>query len=116
MLYGYTVIVENAVRVSERPQADGTYATSTGSSPARAFVKDPYSAAVLSRPGGVNGQIGAPSYSTIQRYYNQYELTVRTFDDAKHEYTDGHVNRDSFTVLAAPATGFLVTNILAPEA
>jgi hypothetical protein len=113
-LYGYTVVVENCVRVSERPYADGTHlASTTGSAPTRAFRKSGTSAIVCSRPGGMDGQMGAPNWSTFQRYYFQQEMKVQVFDEAKHEYTDGHVVRDGYTALASPASGFLVTNILA---
>lgn len=112
-LYGYTLVVENCVRVSERPKADGSLAAITGSSPARAFRKDYRSAVICSRPGGLDGVMGAPNFSTFQRYYFQTEMKVAIFDDAKHELTDGHVSRDGYSALAAPASGFLVTNILA---
>lgn len=113
MLYGYRVIVENAVRVRERPKAAGTLASTTGSPPAaRDFVKSDTSAIICSRPGGLDGQMGSPSFSTFQRYYFETEMKVQIFDEPKHEYTDGHVTRDGKTVLAAPASGFLVTEIL----
>lgn len=115
-LYGYTVIVENAVRVSERPQADGDLAARTGDPAPRRFVKAFDSAIICSRPGGLDGQAGAPNYSTFQRYwYGVGEVKLQIFDDAKHEYTDGHVVRDGKSVLAAPASGFLVQEILAAE-
>lgn len=113
-LYGYDVVVETAVRVSERAQADGDAAALTGSPAPRRFIKDFSSAVVLSRPGTLDGEIGAPNYSTLQRYYNQSELKIQIFDDAKHEYTDGHIVRDGVTKLAAPATGYLIRNILSP--
>ncbi len=91
-------------------------AATTGSPAPRRFIKSFNSAAIVSRPGGVDGEIGAPNYSTLQRYYTGSEMKVQVFDEAKHEYTDGHVVRDGVSKLAAPATGFLVTNILDPEA
>lgn len=112
-LYGYSVIVETAVIVTERAQADGDLASIEGDPAPRRFLKDFSSAVVLSRPGKVDGEIGAPNYSTVQRYYVDSEMKLQIFDDAKHEYTDGHVVRFGTTKLAAPATGFLVENILA---
>lgn len=114
MLYGYKVVVENAVRVSESPQDDDTLAsTSGGASAPRRFVKSFDSAVILSQEG-VDGEIGAPNYSTVQRYFVEKEIAVEIFDDSKHQYTDGHVVRHGTTHLAAPATGFLVTDILDP--
>lgn len=115
MLYGWEVVVETAVRVSERAQADGDTALTTGSPAPRRFVKNNTDVIVCSRPGGISGQIGAPNYSTFQRYHKGAEMTLKTFDDAKHEYTDGHVNRHGVTKLAAPATGFLITAAFSPE-
>jgi hypothetical protein len=118
-LYGYTTVVETAVIVSERAESETTVgahqAATTGSPAPRRFVKSFDSAIVASRPGGIDGTLGAPNFSTIQRYYVGSELKVKIFDEAKHEYTDGHVERFGVTKLAAPASGFLVTNILAPE-
>ena len=114
-LYGWKVIVETAVRVSERPQADADLASTSGSPAPRRFCKNNTSIIVCSRPGGVTGEIGAPNYSTLQRYHVGGEMELKVFDEAKHEYTDGHVVRESVTKLAAPATGFLITNAFAPE-
>ncbi len=116
MLYGYKVVIENAVKVTENEQDDNTLAPTTGGASAiRRFCKSPYSAVVCSRPGGLEGTMGAPSYSTFQRYYNTSELELEIFYDGKHRYSDGHVSRDGYTVLAAPAAGWLVTSILDPE-
>lgn len=111
-LYGYEMVVENAVIVTENPEATAGLASTSGASPTRKFVKDAISAIICSRPGGLDGEIGAPNYSTFQRYYVGSEMKVQVFDEPKHEYTDGHVVRFGATKLAAPASGFLVTNIL----
>jgi hypothetical protein len=117
-LYGFHVIVETAVEVTEKPEATGGLASTTSpvtgqSLPPRRYVKQKNSALICSRPGGIDGELGAPNYSTIQRYHCGPEMSLKIFDEAKHEYTDGHVNRFGVTKLAAPATGFFVTNILA---
>ncbi len=124
-LYGYTVVVENAVQVNKRPAPDnggtnqpsgdlapiGDPGTQTG---VRGFIKNKTTAIICSRPGGLDGAMGAPNYSTFQRYWTgKGEMAVQVFDEAKHEYTDGHVVRHGVTILAAPASGFLVTSILA---
>lgn len=112
-LYGFTVVVEHAVRVSELVQADGDLASITGSPAPRRYVKSFDSAVITSQVGGIDGNIGAPNYSTVQRYHKGSEMKVQVFDEEKHEYTDGHVVRHGVTKLASPVSGFLVTNILA---
>lgn len=114
-LYGFTVVVETAVRVSSNPTIDGALAGTTGTSPARAFVKSPYSAIICSRPGGVAGVAGAPNYSTFQRLVVGSDMKLQVFDEKKDELTDGHVVRHGVSILPAPATGFLVQKILDPE-
>ena len=112
-LYGFTVVVENAVIVTGNPVTAGTLASTSGSPAPRRFVKDYSSCIICSRPGGLDGELGAPNFSTFQRYYVDSEMQLKIFDEAKHEYTDGHINRFGVSKLAAPAAGFLVTNILA---
>lgn len=112
MLYGYTVVVETAVVVTENPQDDGDLAAVTGTPAPRRFCKDFSSAVILSKQGSVDGEIGAPNYETLQRFYVDSEMKLQIFDEAKHEYTDGHCVRFGTTHIAAPATGFLITNIL----
>jgi hypothetical protein len=112
-LYGWKVVVENAVRVSELQKADGTAASSTsGSPPPRRFVKSDDSVICCTRPGGLDGQYGAPNYSTFQLYYTGKEMQVETIDEPKDRLTEVHVVTDDKAVLAAPASGFLVTDIL----
>lgn len=127
MLYGFRIVVENAVQVNKRPAPDnagtnqptddlaplGEPSTDTG---VRGFIKDSRSAIICSRPGGLDGELGAQNFSTLQRYWTgKGEMAVQVFDEAKHEYTDGHVVRHGTTKLAAPASGFLVQNILTPS-
>ena len=106
-LYGFKVVVENAVRVNTRANADGTEDTTGG----RVWVKPQNTALVVSRPGGLEGQAGAPSFSTVQIYYHNKELTVETFDDAEDELTRVYAQENVTEVLAAPRAGFLVTNL-----
>ena len=113
-LYGFTVVVENAVQVSTSPVAAATAAATTGSPAPRSFLKSYTSAAILSRVGGIDGEIAAPNFSTVQRDYTGTEMAVKIFDEPKHELTDGHVERCGTTKLAAPASGFLITNIFRP--
>jgi hypothetical protein len=106
-LYGFEVVVEDSSKVTSRPAADGTAAT-TG----RTYIKGDTSAVMMSRKGGVNGIYGAPNFSTVQLYWHKWEMSVFTFDDPKNERTDGHVTDMFAEVLAAPETGYLITGCL----
>lgn len=115
-LYGVCkVVVENAVRVSERPKASAAEAAVTGSPAPRRFIKSNDSAILMCRPGSLDGQYGAPSFSTAQIYYYDKEMTVEAFDETRDRLTDGHVTQDVKAVLAAPASGFLITDLLSAE-
>jgi hypothetical protein len=107
-LYGFDVIVEDAVRVSSRMSADGTQAS--GSS--RTYIKSDTSALLLSRKGGINGTYGTNSFATVQLYFYDWEMATYVFDDPKHERTDGHVTDCFAEVLAAPQAGYLITSVL----
>jgi hypothetical protein len=114
-LYGWDIVIETAVVVSQRPNANdaiGSEASIAGGNPARHFIKNDDSAVALSRIGGLDGQYGAPSFSTLQIYYVGKELEIENFDEPKHRRSEGHVVEDVKEVLAAPASGFLVQNIL----
>lgn len=113
-LYGWDIEVETAVRVSQRPNATeaiGSEASTSGVSPKRNWIKSDNNAVVLSRVGGLDGQYGAPSFSTLQIYYYGKEAEIENFDDPKHRLSEGHITEDVKEVLAAPASGFLITNV-----
>lgn len=101
---GFEVVVENTVKVTERAKASGTQATT-----ARVFAKADTSACIVSRVGGIDGDYGAPSFSTIQCYHHGGLLKVSAFDDARNERVDGHVEENFKEVVAASPSGFLIT-------
>lgn len=112
MLYGIRIVVETAVKVTERAKESGVYATTEGVTPTRAFVKSDTSAIMVSRPGGLDGIYGAPSFSSVQIYYYGSEIEVEAFSDPKNRRTEGHVVENVKEVVAAPAAGFLITNVV----
>lgn len=114
-LYGWELLVEDAPIVKQRQnssEAIGSEASASGLNPKRTFVKSDDKAVVLSRVGGLDGQYGAPSFSTLQIYYYGKELDVETFDEPKHRLTEGHCSEDVIEVIAAPASGFLIQGCL----
>lgn len=104
---GMKIVVEDAVIVRELPNALGTTATTN-----RTWVKSDDSAIIVSRIGGVSGNYGSPSASTIQRYFYKYEMAVEAFDEPKHKLFETHVVDQFKEVLAAPRSGWLITNCL----
>lgn len=107
MLFGWKFIVEDAVEVTQFDNSSGTEATTN-----RKFIKGLDQALILSRPGGLDGEYGAPSYSTCQIYHYDGLLKVSAFDEAKHEYTDLHVEENIAIEIAAGYAGMLVTGCM----
>ena len=113
-MYGWDIEVEDAPIVTQNDVAAETWgaeASIAGPNATRKFVKSDNSAIVVSRVGGLDGQYGAPSFSTVQIYYKDKEIDVETFDDPKHRLTEVHVSENVKEVLAAPISGFLINNI-----
>lgn len=116
-LYGWNLIVEDAVRANARPTADGAELSidSIGVTPTsgkKSFQMDPDSAIVVSRVGGLDGEYGAPSFSTVQLYYFGSEMELETEDVKRDRRTMVDCVIDDKEVLAAGASGFLITDIL----
>jgi hypothetical protein len=106
-LYGIEVVVEDTVRVSSRKGA----ATVT-----KEYVKSGDSAVLVSKVNGLPGdQVGpypVPNFSTVQVFHYDGLLKVQSFEDAVNELLSGHVVENFTEVLAAPAAGYLITDIL----
>lgn len=109
-LYGFKLVIEDAVRVSDRPSSGGgilgTASTNAG------FIKSDTTACILSRKGGIEGTYGSPSFSTVQLYWYEWLMAVYAFHDAENSRTKLHVTENYSEQLAAPDAGYLVTNIL----
>lgn len=103
-LNGIELIVESTPRVSANYDAAGTAAT-------RTYVKTDTSAIMLSRKGGIDGNFGAPSFSTVQLYWFKDLGTVYAFDDPHHLRTEGHVVDDLAELIPAPESGFYITDV-----
>ncbi len=106
---GVKIVVEDAVRTTSRQNATSA---SSGFEGTRIFIKQDTSAVITSRVGGLDGEYGAPSFSTTQVYYYLYELAVESFADAKNKLEEGHVVDQFKEVLAAGHSGYLITNTL----
>lgn len=104
---GLKVVIEDGVIVKELPNALGTPATAN-----RTWIKADTSAVIVTRIGGINGNYGSPSASTIQRYFYKYEMAVEAFDEPKHKLYESHVVDQFKEILAAPRSGWLITSTL----
>lgn len=107
-LYGFDVVVEDTPYVNSRPKADGSYATGSN----RQYAKADTSAVLLSRKGGINGNYGAPSFSTVQLYWHKWEAAVEMFDDPVNLRLNCRILDNFAEVLAAPEAGMLLTNCI----
>lgn len=107
MYRGFQFVVEDTPKVTEHPKAAGTEATTN-----RVYVKDSDSCVVLSRPGGLDGEYGSPSFSTVQVYHYGAMIQVEAFDNPKDRLVEGHVSEDVAPVLTSIYGGFLISDIL----
>lgn len=108
-LYGMKVVVEDASRVSVRPNAAGTVATLLTE---KTFLKSKTSAVICSRIGGLDGHSGSPSFSTLQRYYHKWEMAIEAQKDQWNKLIEAGVVDCFKEVLAAPQSGYLITNVM----
>lgn len=108
-LYGFELIVEDTPYVSSRPAAADTASSESGT---RQYAKDATSAVILSRKGGINGNYGAPSFSTLQMYFYEWEMAVFAWNDPRNLRTEGSVVDAFAEVLAAPQAGFLISGCM----
>ncbi len=111
VLYGMELVIEDAVRVSDRPQYG--YGTQTQVSSQRAYIKSDSTAWVLTRQGGIDGLYMGESFSTVQLYWFQYLMAVEVFADPENQVVRGHVVEQYDVQLPAPESGWLITTTLA---
>jgi hypothetical protein len=109
---GVEIVVEDAPQVTIQPQANvpgtGSFASITLGQ--RAYVKDSHSAIFMSRPGGINAAYGSKNFSTVQLYFYKWEMAAYEYSDPRNERSEGHITEMRCAILAAPLSGFLVTN------
>jgi hypothetical protein len=113
-LYGWEVVVEDAPIVTQNPndsESWGSEAATTGNAPARRYIKNDNSVVAMTRVGGLDGQYGSQSFTTAQIFYVDKELSIKTFDDPKHELTEGFVDEYVVEKLVAPQSGLLITGV-----
>ena len=100
-LFGVRVVVDDSVKVTSKK----------GATLASSFV---YGNAVVfvSRPGGLIGLEGSPSFSTCQIFAYE-DMTVENWDDPHNRRIEGRVVDNSTSELVAPVSGVLIANVTA---
>ena len=101
-LYGYNVVVEDTVKVTTQKN----HAT-----PSRQYVWPDGVCVMASRPGGLDGQEGAPSFSTFGVLLNE-EMTVESKHDIDNRRHMGRVVDDFDVKMIAPVSGVYIYNAL----
>jgi hypothetical protein len=108
---GFTWVVEDTVRTTIRRAADGTAAT-IGTD--KDHILNAGTCYCVSRPGGLDGGYGMPSFSTLQLYHLGGEVQITAFSEPKHELVEGHVVMQDAPVVASTLSGFELTGCLSP--
>lgn len=99
-IYGYPIVVEDTVRVStHKDTRTADYALSGDV------------ALLVSRPGGLVGVEGTPSFSTLTVFAYE-EMSVEQRDDPDNRRVMGRVVDDFASALTASAAGYLIQDTL----
>lgn len=113
---GFQFVVEDSIYVNTEPNT-GTQTGTEGQVPeaalgttGRQYIFQDTSVAMVSQPGGLDGEMGTQNYSTVQIYHYGGLLKVSAFESEEHERVTGHVQENIKEVLAAAFAGFLITN------
>lgn len=101
-LYGYKVVIEDAVKVTSRK----------GATKATSYVLGDTTPFMCSRVGGLEGMEGAPSFSTHTIFWKE-EMTVESKHDRDNRRHLGRVVNDFSPVVTAALTGFAFVDAVA---
>lgn len=110
---GFTWVVEDTIRTTVRRMADGTVASISGGE--KDYILNTDTAYCVSRVGGLDGGYGMPSFSTMQLYHLNGEVTIQAFSEPKHELVEGHVVMEDCPIVASTLSGFALTDILSDD-
>lgn len=97
-LYGYNVVVEDAVKTTSRK----------GATAAKSFVWSDTVAVLLARPGELEAPSGGPNFSTATVFLKE-DMTVETERDNWHRKTRGRIVDDFDVQLTASVSGYCIT-------
>lgn len=97
------IVIEDAVRVTTKKNVGGTATTSYIMGNGAYFV---------SRPGGLIGVEGAPSFSTLQIFAYE-DMVVEQWNDPKNRRIEGAVVDNSDVRVVTPVGGYAIADVLA---
>lgn len=116
---GFKFIVENTPYVNINPNVGTMSATAATQIPeaalgtsGRQYAWQDSTAAMVSRIGGIDGDAGTPSFSTVQLYHYRGLLEVEARDDTWNRRVDGSVTEDYKEVIAAAFAGYNITSCM----
>lgn len=119
---GWNMVVEDTVKCTIRQNADGTVADVSIAE--KAYVWPAATVFACSRVGGLDGGYGEQNFSTLQLYtFNgpgsaatgsdlRGGVYVKSETDSYNEITKGAVVTEHKALVAAPISGFYLTNVL----
>ena len=100
-LYGVEIVIEDAVKVTNKK----------GATKATSYVLGSGTAVMCSRPGGLEGVANAPSFSTLTLFvHEKYDMAVEQWNDVNNKRTVGRVVDMHVPILTAPVSGYLFTS------
>jgi hypothetical protein len=100
-LFGYKIVCEDAVKVT----------SIKGATAARSYAMDDGVILAVSRPGGLVGVEGSPSFSTFQVFLKT-EMLVESKHDQDNKRHVGRVIDDFDVRMVAPLAGVYINNVL----
>lgn len=101
-LFGISLVIEDTPRITSLPGADST---------TRSWALSADSAVFVARPGGLTAPVGGPSFSTVQ-IFEYGGVQVKTIADPINERTIGYAQLNYDVKVAAPLSGYLVTDVI----
>lgn len=111
----FELVVEDSPIVTEFNTFSGASISSAGAlveaTTNRNYIFSDSSFVMLTRPGGIDGEYGSPSFETVQLYHYGGLLEVFLYDDYRNKRVDGHVEENIAQVIAAPYSGYMATGV-----
>ena len=99
-IYGYPIVVEDAVKIAYRKEATETYA----------YAWPDATVMMCARQGELEGVYGGGDFSTLTMFWWNDEFTVEAFNDPKNRRTEGHVVECTAEKMTAGISGYLFTS------
>lgn len=102
-IYGFDLVVEDTVKVTSRKNAATTV---------KSYVMGTGTAAMISRPGALQGTYGAPSFSTLVVFvFEDYDMLVEQKNDMDNKRQIGRVIDMVDAQVLSPLSGCILQNI-----